>query len=765
VFWTGNDGSAWLYFSGIAHVRFSRQPIAFWQEGAQRQAQSTATAHSVVVRSRSAAGDRQGPRAANAWEIGVSFGCSMKLPIPSLPRWLAGAGALALTIFAGGFLGRQCFYAVPPVLLWPPAGIATAALLLFGYSLWPGIFLGEFFLQLAGASLDPGSPAASSVATAACTGLGASCQALASAWLVQRALSWDALLTVPRSAEHGRAGTALDGMKEVLAFTILAGVVGTIIAPGMRAAAHVISSSNAAILSTLLNNWRADALGVLVFGPLVVVGSHAFLIGPTSVKLQRWKPLALASASGLWRNLRVSASGVRASRVLEAIFLFVGFPVCAILMANKDGTWAAAFVLVTFLSWATVRFAASGTALGMLIISCLTAWNIQRGEALLGLINSSDSVRVVDAQTLLGALAFTFWILAATQRDRRRAMSDLRDKEKRYRSLVEMSPEAVLILENSRISYCNPAGLALLAADSPEALMGKRVQELLIPEERPVVTTRINTILKTGRPVQPRHYHARRLNGEPIDVESCAGPCFGEGSEAIQVILRDITERRRSEEQLRCSLEEKEALLKEVHHRVKNNLQMISSLLKLQANSVADATGLAWLADSQNRVRALALVHETLYRSTNLAKIDMARYLENLCAQLFQAYLPDASKVRLDLAVTNGSLDMDRAIPCGLLVNELVSNALKYAFPGGRSGQLAVKLDAQPDGTYVLDVGDDGVGLPKDLDFRQTKTLGLQLVCGLTRQLAGAISVDRRLGTRFTILFGHGVNGAGGHSA
>jgi two-component sensor histidine kinase len=207
------------------------------------------------------------------------------------------------------------------------------------------------------------------------------------------------------------------------------------------------------------------------------------------------------------------------------------------------------------------------------------------------------------------------------------------------------------------------------------------------------------------------------------------------------------------EERLQTSLQEKEALLKEIHHRVKNNLQIISSLLNLQTAHLKDPAALTVLAESQNRVRAMGLVHETLYGSENLGRVDVARYLESLCASLFRAFGVDPGRVRLQLRVADVPLDLDRAIPCGLLVNELVSNSLKYAFPAERRGQVVVELCQSSPGACTLVVADDGVGLPPDLDFRQTSSLGLQLVCGLAQQLGAIVELERTQGARFAISF------------
>jgi PAS domain S-box-containing protein len=218
-------------------------------------------------------------------------------------------------------------------------------------------------------------------------------------------------------------------------------------------------------------------------------------------------------------------------------------------------------------------------------------------------------------------------------------------------------------------------------------------------------------------------------------------------------IALDVTDRKEAEGRLVSSVREKAALLQEVHHRVKNNLQVVSSLLHLQAAQLTDPAARAASRSSQNRVRAMALVHEAVYRSGDLGRIDLARHLDGLCAHLARAHRADPDRVRVGVSAEGVELELDRAVPCSLLVNELVSNAFQHAFPDGRRGTVTVAAGPEPDGRVALTVADDGIGLPPGLDFRQAKTLGLQLVATLTEQLGGTVGLDRSAGTAFRITF------------
>ena len=221
--------------------------------------------------------------------------------------------------------------------------------------------------------------------------------------------------------------------------------------------------------------------------------------------------------------------------------------------------------------------------------------------------------------------------------------------------------------------------------------------------------------------------------------------------------VRLLDEMRRAEDKIKASLQEKEVLLKEIHHRVKNNLQVIYSLLRLQSAHIKDEHDLEIFKESQNRVMSMAFVHEKLYQSEDLAMIDFAEYTRKLATSLFHSYAAYPEIITLEINVEDVFLGIDNAIPCGLIINELVSNCLKHAFPRGKKGKICVALRSDRDlhagDKFTLTVSDNGIGFPKGLDFRNADTLGLQLVTTLVKQLKGTIELDRDGGTKFKITF------------
>jgi two-component sensor histidine kinase len=212
--------------------------------------------------------------------------------------------------------------------------------------------------------------------------------------------------------------------------------------------------------------------------------------------------------------------------------------------------------------------------------------------------------------------------------------------------------------------------------------------------------------------------------------------------------------RQQIEAALRVSLHEKESLLSEVHHRVKNNLQIISSLLRLQSGRINNSIAKAALLDMQNRIHSMALVHESLYDSASFAAVDFATYLRNLCNRLFRALVSAPDTIQLHLNIAPAHLDITRAIPCGLLVNELVTNALKHAFPQQRNGELRVELLQLDDSSHWrLRVADNGVGMPPDFDPNNLSSMGLKLVSDLSHQLGAQLKIGPGPGAVFEIDF------------
>jgi len=223
--------------------------------------------------------------------------------------------------------------------------------------------------------------------------------------------------------------------------------------------------------------------------------------------------------------------------------------------------------------------------------------------------------------------------------------------------------------------------------------------------------------------------------------------------EFLSTIIRDMSEQKEAEVRIKASLEEKEVLLKEIHHRVKNNLQIVSSLLQLQASYIKDPDALNIFEESRDRIKSMALIHEQLYQSNDLAQIDFPEYLRSLLNMVLSAHRTNRTRVETKLHVDPVSLDLDTAIPVGLITNELVTNSLKYAFAGRTVGEIAVRLTKSAEGDFLLMISDNGVGLPDSFNFDKATSLGLRLVRILSRQMRARLEISNGMGTQFRVYF------------
>jgi PAS domain S-box-containing protein len=331
-------------------------------------------------------------------------------------------------------------------------------------------------------------------------------------------------------------------------------------------------------------------------------------------------------------------------------------------------------------------------------------------------------------------------------------------------SIIENLPSMLFVKQAKNLKFVqfNRAWEELLGIDR-HSMIGKSDEDFLPKEQAEAFKAKDLEVLTTGvaldipvEPIQTATKGIRLLHTRKI-------PVFGADGQPKYLLgmSEDITERKLAEDQIKASLEEKVVLLQEIHHRVKNNLQVISSLLYLQAGKIQDPQMLSILRDSQNRVKSMALIHEKLYQTKDLAKVDLGEYIHNLTSYLFRSYTAHAGAIQLRVQADNVSLGIDTAVPCGLIINELVSNALKHAFPENASGEIQIELHANstvegqgPQAQlFTLSVRDSGIGFPATVDFQNTASLGLQLVNTLVNQLDGVIELHNNNGTEFRIQF------------
>jgi PAS domain S-box-containing protein len=338
--------------------------------------------------------------------------------------------------------------------------------------------------------------------------------------------------------------------------------------------------------------------------------------------------------------------------------------------------------------------------------------------------------------------------------ERKLAEKALLESEERYRTLVETAKDIILIHDlQDKLIYVNTSGLKI-SGYSKEEVERMRITDFIPADQLQALKERREKRLAGDTGV---HLYATEFvnkAGRLIPVEVSSSLLSKDGKPwATFLIARDITERKRAEDTIKASLAEKEVLLKEIHHRVKNNLQIISSLLKLQVKHIGDAEAVESLRQSRDRIGSIALIHEKLYRSKDLARVDFPEYVRDLVASLFRSYGMSSTDIKLRVNVGDVRMSIDRAIPCALIINELVANSLEHAFPEGKKGEICVELVVEHNEMLKLTVADNGIGLPEGLDPMAAETLGLELVETLAAQLGGQVACESRAGTAFTIIF------------
>lgn len=323
--------------------------------------------------------------------------------------------------------------------------------------------------------------------------------------------------------------------------------------------------------------------------------------------------------------------------------------------------------------------------------------------------------------------------------EQKKAQRRLKESEERWQRLVENNPQPVQVTQDANIIFINDAGAELYGADSPEELIGKSVYEFCHPEKIGQVKQR-KSDLEQGNHVEKLFENKIiRLDGETRFVEINSIPITFRDEPAIQTVIHDITDRKEKEQDIKDSLDKKELLLREIHHRVKNNLSVISGLIELQTMNIEDESTLSTLRDCQYRIHSIAMIHEKLYQSEALSDIGFDVYLKELVQSISRTYTSDYKKIDITYDLEPVSIDFDQAIPCSLIVNEVIVNCFKHAFQSTDEGEI--KITSTLDGTEILiKIEDDGSGLPADFDTNGQTSLGMTLMKTLANQLDGEIN-------------------------
>ncbi len=338
------------------------------------------------------------------------------------------------------------------------------------------------------------------------------------------------------------------------------------------------------------------------------------------------------------------------------------------------------------------------------------------------------------------------------------------DNEKRWEKLVEQAPNPIMISIDGQIKFVNPAGVALIGAESSDQILGASVYDFLNKADMDKVLQRIHEVQAKARAVPPTIYRIKTLDGQERYLQVESRPITYAKKQALQTVGLDITEHVKYERELQASLEEKTILLKEIHHRVKNNLAVISGLIQLQAMESDNELVRTQLNDSQMRIYSMALIHELLYESGSFSKLSIKTHINKLVDTILEAS-SHKTEIRVEYRLEDIVLNINQAIPCALILNELVTNSIKHGLKDRDHGAITVELHEE-DGHVYLAVRDDGSGLPDDFNEIKTHSLGIRIMETLARQLKTSMEYHpETAGTRISIRFRKEseLSGAGSH--
>lgn len=337
----------------------------------------------------------------------------------------------------------------------------------------------------------------------------------------------------------------------------------------------------------------------------------------------------------------------------------------------------------------------------------------------------------------------------------KQAEEALRISEERFRQFFENAPGyCYMVSSKGKTLNINTAALAVLGYKK-EDVIGKPFSTTIYAPSSVEKAKKLFTQWKKTGKLRNEELNIITKSGEKRTVLLSVDAVRSEDGKVLHAISfqTDITERKRAEEQIKASLEEKEVLLQEIHHRVKNNMQIISSILNLQSSVIKHKGALELFKSSQNRIKSMALIHEKLYKSKDFTRIDFSKYVQGLSNDLFRVYGINQDVVKLNIDIKDVLLNINTAIPCGLIINELVSNSLKHAFPDNRKSKIKIAMSSLNNNEIELTVSDNGIGIPEEVDIKSTKSLGLHLVTILAEdQLKGEIKLDKTKGTKFHMI-------------
>lgn len=637
--------------------------------------------------------------------------------------------------------------------VWPSAGLAVASMVLLGWRVWPGVWLGAFAANAIPWILNEGAPPYTALWVSAAIATGNAIEALAAWWLWQ---NW--LGSFVREGGEMQFSEGPNVFR-LAALSLLSCIPSAFIGPGAVCAGGVAAWSQFPLIWVIWLTGEASSL--LLFAPFLIAWSRPLKI--------RW-------------NLARAAEGIAAFGAL-AVGVWAVF-----------GGWlfirGTTFLITLPLLWIVVRLSPRAVVSGLVFLTAYAIWFTDHREG--PFARPSEHEAMLLMMIYLWVAGLTCMVLAASvaarkkseatlknlaneleervearttelnktiaafeeeSRQRELAAEEARRNQERFLLFMQNVPGAAFIKDldgiyvyaNEEMRHFQEQGIMEWIGRSDHELWPKEVADPLVAHDRRVVQSRqpLRVVESVPREDGP---HEWLVNKFPLldangNVESVAG------------LAVDITDLKRAEERIQAALEREAILRREINHRVKNNLQVISSLLYLQSTKVDDLMMRELLRESQSRVRSLALIYDRLCQRGEVAGIAFAEYMEQLAREVFVAYQVRKETITLKIKAEEVFLDLDTALPCGLILTELISNALKYAFPGNRRGEVSIELSLVEGEQFCLTVCDNGIGLPEGFKLGMAKSMGVGLVRDLTRQLEGQIEFLGEGGTTVKVIF------------
>lgn len=411
---------------------------------------------------------------------------------------------------------------------------------------------------------------------------------------------------------------------------------------------------------------------------------------------------------------------------------------CGVIMVAK-GSRQARFYIAAWISLLFGALLLVFHSFGLVHEGFLSTWGVQIGSSLMVILLSLGVADKINTM----------------RREREQALEDTREAEEKYRALIDTTDTGYVIIDDrGKVLDANAEYVRLTGHLSLDDIIGRSVTEWTSPADRERNAAAVESCMRQGF-IRDLEIGYTQPDGKTVPIEINATVIESKEGSRILTLCRDITYRKTVFDNLQASLREKEVLLMEVHHRVKNNLQIISSLIALQAGKISDREILMLYEDLNSRIRAMSLIHERLYQSGDFARIDFAEYITIITSDLQNTYRLFCGNCSVEFDTDHVELDIIKAIPCGLMLNEIISNSFKYAFPPAFPGKGTIRISyhERDDETIELIVSDNGVGLPPSVDPEKNKSLGLSLIYLLAEQIQGTIRIGREGGTRYTVTF------------